>query len=173
MRLRENQIGDTIIEVLLAVGIVGLAVAGGYGIANRSLRQARQAQERGEALKLAEGQVEAIKAYAADDGATDTAALFSQDTYCVNLSNSTELTPITFTDAGRDLPELDADTLGDYPDPECKEGLYHVALESESQGSSSSDKVEIYEFTVSVRWFSLGGSDKEQVQINYRTFVKK
>jgi len=172
LSLHRNQVGDTIVEVLLAVGVVGLAVAGGYGIANRSLRQARQAQERGEAIKIAEGQVEAIKAYSAN--ADDSTDLFNTDTKCIDLTDSDNIESFLFSDAGtgNDVPsDPQTDPLIDYPEPECVDGFYHAVIDATED--TSGPVVNRYEFTVTVRWPSLGGTDVEQVQMNYRTFVKK
>jgi len=174
MRLQKNQIGDTIVEVLLAVGVVGLAIAGGYGIATRSLKASRQAQERGEALKLAEGQVEAIKGYVAAKPSTLN-MIFNGDTFCIDLNNSNKVIDLTFTDAGsgKDLPNLNDDKLDkDYPS-QCNERFYNVAVESKDidvQPIGGGRKVNTYEFKVSVRWFSIGGLEKEEIQINYRMY---
>jgi type II secretory pathway pseudopilin PulG len=56
--------GDTIVEVLIAMAAVGLVLGGAYTSANRSLNSTRAAQERGEALKVAEGQFEGLNALA-------------------------------------------------------------------------------------------------------------
>ena len=53
--------GDTIVEVLLVIGIISLVLAGAFVATNRSLQTSRAAQERSEALKVAETQVEHIK----------------------------------------------------------------------------------------------------------------
>ena len=53
--------GDTIVEVLIAIAVVSAVLGGAFVSANRSLNMSRQSQERGEALKLAEGQVERVK----------------------------------------------------------------------------------------------------------------
>lgn len=58
---RINNTGDTIVEVLIAIAIVSLVLGGAYVSTNRSFQTTRTAQERGEALKLAESQVEAIR----------------------------------------------------------------------------------------------------------------
>lgn len=55
--------GDTIVEVLLAIAIVSVTLGAAYVAANRSLRATRLSQERGEALKYAESQVEMLRAY--------------------------------------------------------------------------------------------------------------
>ncbi len=56
-----SQAGDTIIEVMLAVTVVGMVVGASYSIATRALRTGRYAQEQTEALKLAETQLEKLK----------------------------------------------------------------------------------------------------------------
>lgn len=63
-----NQIGDTIIEVLLAVGILSLVLTGAYTISGRSFNNIRQAQEHTVALKLAEAQIEQLKQLALNSG---------------------------------------------------------------------------------------------------------
>lgn len=59
------QRGDTIVEVMLAMAVIGMVLGVAYGIANRSVTIGRSAQERSEALKIAESQLELIKEYAA------------------------------------------------------------------------------------------------------------
>jgi prepilin-type N-terminal cleavage/methylation domain-containing protein len=52
--MRKLQAGDTIIEVMLAMSIIGIVLGAAFGIANRSVSVGQDAQERTEALKLAE-----------------------------------------------------------------------------------------------------------------------
>ena len=59
-----NQFGDTIIEVMLAVAVVGMVLGASYATATRALRTGRFAQEQTEALKLAESQMEKLKYFA-------------------------------------------------------------------------------------------------------------
>lgn len=63
-RSRLNQRGDTIIEVLISIAIVSLILGGAYVTTNNSLRAERGAQERTDATKLVESQIEAIKSVA-------------------------------------------------------------------------------------------------------------
>lgn len=60
-KLSHHQSGDTIVEVLIAIGIVGLMLASAYAITNRSNRSLQDAQERGQALKLVETQIELLR----------------------------------------------------------------------------------------------------------------
>ncbi len=59
-----NQIGDTIVEVLICLAIASLALGLSYGIARRNLIQVRDAEERQELLKLVEEQLERLQAVA-------------------------------------------------------------------------------------------------------------
>lgn len=64
---RLNNRGDTIVEVLLAIAVVSAVLGGAYVATNRSLSGVRQSQERGEALKHVEGQIERLKEAARTD----------------------------------------------------------------------------------------------------------
>lgn len=90
LKLNNNH-GDTIVEVLIAIAIVSLTLAGGYASANHSANATRTSQERGEALKWAETQVEQIKASQTEMPSTTTD--FCYDT---SLTLSTN-TPCTLT----------------------------------------------------------------------------
>lgn len=74
----KNSRGDTLIEVLLAISIVGLILVASYALANRSTQAIRQAQERSEALKNAESQVESLITFLNSGQATPTGA------FCLN-----------------------------------------------------------------------------------------
>ncbi|MGH7237779.1 MAG: type IV pilus modification PilV family protein, partial [Candidatus Saccharimonadales bacterium] len=55
-----TQSGDTIVEVLISIAILGTVLAGAYVTSNRSLLAERTAQEHSQALTLAESQVESL-----------------------------------------------------------------------------------------------------------------
>ncbi|HEY5152731.1 MAG TPA: type II secretion system protein [Candidatus Saccharimonadales bacterium] len=56
-----NRAGDTIVEVMVVLAILGLAISISYATANRSLLNARQAQENSEATELIQSQIEALR----------------------------------------------------------------------------------------------------------------
>ena len=87
-----NQVGDTIVEVMIAVVVLSLTIGGAYGIATRSLRAGRQAQERGEALKLAESQLENIKSQATQPGT----AIFTTNNFCFDAAGNVQTVGCTF-----------------------------------------------------------------------------
>lgn len=86
-----SQAGDTIVEVMFAVAVVGMVIGGSYVIATRALRTGRYAQEQTEALKQAESQIERLK-YLASKGlpVTDSQSIFntgaSDTSFCINDS---------------------------------------------------------------------------------------
>lgn len=59
--LRTNNRGDTIIEVMLVVAILGLTFAGAYSIAYASTSKNRNAQEHAEALQYMTSQIEILR----------------------------------------------------------------------------------------------------------------
>lgn len=62
MRINNRKIsGDTIVEVLLAIAITSVVLAGAYVAVDRSMKANRSAQERSEAVKVAEAQIERLK----------------------------------------------------------------------------------------------------------------
>ncbi|MBA3757879.1 hypothetical protein H0X09_03370 [Candidatus Saccharibacteria bacterium] len=88
---RNRNRGDTLVEVLLSIAIVGLAIASSYALATRALRQAITASERTEALKIAEGQVESLKFRQLNSSPTNWAANFVEATnFCLDTSAITQ-----------------------------------------------------------------------------------
>ncbi len=116
MILKKRHAGDTIIEVLLAMSIIGLVLGAAFGIANRSVQIGRDAQERTEALKIAESQLELFSAYynststnaddvsikssirskvestpfCIDNSVTPTAVILASDARCKNKNGSNQ-----------------------------------------------------------------------------------
>jgi prepilin-type N-terminal cleavage/methylation domain-containing protein len=58
---RLNQKGDTIVEVLIAIAVVSTVLVAAYQTTGQNIRSAQATQERTEALKLAEGQLERLR----------------------------------------------------------------------------------------------------------------
>src|SRR5262245_14367511 len=86
-----RQRGDTIVEVLIAIAVAGVVLAGAYVTSNRSLAATRAAQERSNALKLAEAQMEKIKSLAISN---PTALFAVSSAFCVS-----QTAPYTLIDA--------------------------------------------------------------------------
>lgn len=78
--------GDTIVEVLISIAVVSLILGGAYVTTNRSLQASRAAQERTNASKIVEGQIEAIKDLS---NSNPTQVYDNASQFCVNLATST------------------------------------------------------------------------------------
>lgn len=78
-KIFKNQRGDTIVEVLISIAVVSLVLSASYALANRSTQATRQSQERSEALKFAEEQMEKVKTYLSISGSDD----IISDDFCI------------------------------------------------------------------------------------------
>jgi prepilin-type N-terminal cleavage/methylation domain-containing protein len=88
-RLRKaGQAGDTIVEVMVVLAILGLAISISYATANRSLLNARQAQENSQATELIQSQVEALRTLTTV-GATPNIFSPALQNYCLVLAGIT------------------------------------------------------------------------------------
>ncbi|MCA9323505.1 prepilin-type N-terminal cleavage/methylation domain-containing protein, partial [Candidatus Saccharibacteria bacterium] len=85
---KNSQRGDTIVEVLLAMAVIGMVLGAAFGIANRSVAIGRSAQERTEALKIAESQVELLKTLYPSSSTMQ--GRLSSEPFCIDVSTSSD-----------------------------------------------------------------------------------
>lgn len=187
MRIRQLDIkGDTIVEVMLALSVLGAVIVGGYSIATRSLNGVRVSQERGEALKIAEGQIETVRRKVT--GTTDILSL-AVDTsnpsspalenpwlpiYALNSGFGNDI-GFCVTEAGEskkiDFPDSDMKNLQSYP-PECRQGvndIYHIYIDTE--GTPQSPANFNLDYKVYVHWQKAGGRELETLNLQNRFTV--
>ncbi|MEX0881444.1 MAG: prepilin-type N-terminal cleavage/methylation domain-containing protein [Candidatus Saccharimonadales bacterium] len=81
--LRRHQAGDTIVEVMVAITIMGLALGGAYALSNRSFHTSQHTHERIAALSLAQGQIEFLK----DRGLKGTVGSLPNGQFCFDDDN--------------------------------------------------------------------------------------
>lgn len=97
-RLRKND-GDTIIEVMVVLAVLGLAIGISYATASRSLLDTNQAEENSQATEYATSQVEDLRYLAPTSSSTNhsqdpTANIFyPSGAFCI--SSPTAADPIT------------------------------------------------------------------------------
>jgi type II secretory pathway pseudopilin PulG len=144
-----NKTGDTIIEVLLSLAVLGMVIGTAYAIASRSLKRAQQAQERTEATKLVEGQIDRIKYLSESNLASDIVALNDITTSGAAMC----LKPFIDIDSGQTI--IKAYIVGD----DCKEGIFNYSISYDNAR---------YLFTVKTIWYSLGSSGEENTTMQYR-----
>lgn len=70
LMILKRQNGDTIVEVIISIAIVGLMLTTAYAITSRNNRSLVDAQERGQALKLVETQIEMLRSAGSFDPGT-------------------------------------------------------------------------------------------------------
>ncbi|HVX23940.1 MAG TPA: prepilin-type N-terminal cleavage/methylation domain-containing protein [Candidatus Saccharimonadales bacterium] len=146
-RLR-NQAGDTIVEVLVVLAVLGAALAIAFMIANHSLGTDRDSQEHSQALTLLQSQVEALR--------TLPLSTYTDGEYfCINLA-ATPPAAVPFT-----ASPVNLNSYGTYP-ATCIQGFYHLAIHYIKAVSNAPDT-----FTLTAVWDSaLGG--KGQASLIYR-----
>jgi type II secretory pathway pseudopilin PulG len=137
------------VEVLIAIAVVSLILAGAYATTNRSLSATRAAQEQGIALKLAEAQVEQIKGLSA----TNPDALFgtlAPTTFCISsagmvVNNAPVSTECSFSASGTGNNSV--------------EPIFRISITRSNNDT----------FTLTERWVDVGGRNTDQIDVIYRT----
>jgi Tfp pilus assembly protein PilV len=151
-----NQIGDTIVEVLIALTILAMAVGTAYAISSKSIKSAQQAQERTQASKLVEGQIDTLKYLSESQDTVDVAVFaeaknFSNGAHCINSTTTdgqTTITAVKLTDADPNISGL------------CKiDDRFNISFTYDSDNRI---------FSVRADWDSLGSSTQESVVMEYR-----
>lgn len=135
--------GDTIVEVLIAVAVIGMTLGGAYVTTNRNMQTSRNTEERSAGLKVAEGQIEQLKALIAKDAAKVFGGSLP-GTFCVN----------------------EGDVFGSN-NTKCKVNLQGKAVAATPQYEISNTK-DGNTFTVHVTWDRVGGGNKSDVRMIYR-----
>ena len=159
IRLRNNQRGDTIVEVLIAIAIVSVVLGGAYSISNKSSMQVRNAQEHAEAEKIAMGAVEELPSTVGRFSGTlgvsvpNPVPLFCRDgeNAALDVSGS----PVTSISA-LNAPGM---TWGTALDSCYSQNRYHTFIERSATDPRT--------FTVHVRWDGVTGG-QQNVELSYR-----
>lgn len=185
-----NQTGDTIIEVLLALAVLGFVIMGSYSIATKSLNGIRIAQERGEALKIAETQTEIIKQHfdSRDATITDFDTFFARTSSNPYIALNSTWAPYFNEDYGIcfkldtnqpqkiNLPQNDREDIHNLQfNNDCKfgdEGRYHVFITTDLNetvfGKGPARTYANFTYRIYVMWERAGGGNLETLNLNYR-----
>jgi type II secretory pathway pseudopilin PulG len=148
-----NQIGDTIVEVMLAVAILAMTIGVAYAVVNRSIKRAQQAQERTQATKLVEGQIDKLK-YLSESAIAEDQAEFikaidtSRGSQCISTKTTNDVTVIEAIQIS-----------GPFGSDCTQENIFKI-----SYLYDGNDKI----FTVNANWDSLVSDASENVTMEYR-----
>jgi type II secretory pathway pseudopilin PulG len=192
-RFGRREAGDTIVEVLIAIVLVATILGGAYATANHSALDVREAQEHGEALNIAEGQLESLRGLALNSTLADPGAIFTdQDIFCIVPIGTTPTPEQAVNDSSNNpvavgsMPAISQDNDGVYT-LLCKQNSqnvgysYDVAIDrcSALNGASdlgtgsctnfASEPANSALFIVHIRWDGLT-SVRDEVTLEYRLY---
>jgi Tfp pilus assembly protein FimT len=143
--------GDTIVEVLIAMAVAASVLGISYGAMNRNMLIIRDNQERTEASKILQGQIELLRSLALT---TPLSVPAPNTSFCM-LSNGT---PKLFSDSTYPRANLTADDFSKYPTPECVNGFFNLAI-------TTTDGINYHFYA---RWEKVYGGGRDEVQMVYR-----
>ncbi len=147
-RLRKlGERGDSIVEVLIAIGIITTVLAGAYIMTNTSLTMSRNAQERLNATKIVQSQLELLKSIAATNPNAIFGATAPTNNYCVTSA----LAVVTNTNAACTVDINGNATTG--------QPAFKITV---SRAGNT--------FTVQDAWTGFGGQTQEKVFMAYRLY---
>ncbi len=157
-KIRMNQNGDTIVEVMIAMAVASLVIGSAYSISNKSLANSRQAQEHSEAARIAQSQLEQIRQFARS---STTSSLLFQDnkSFCIGTNGQlTEFTQIS------KVPDNDTTK---YPSVCQNLGSvnYRVGFLRNPENLPDNENT----FTIYVTWDGATGK-QDQVSMSYRAY---
>lgn len=143
--------GDTLVEVLIAIAVVSLILGGAYVTTNRSLQATRSAQERAVALKLAESQIERLKALMSTSSASTVMGIPAGTAFCIGYTTNKPV----------NLPnnECDLNTDGTYTGVEP---IFHISI---TRGGTTGN-----DFVLSENWADVSGRNSDSLQLRYRVY---
>lgn len=141
--IKKNQRGDTIVEVLIVLAVLGLAIGISYATANRSLLNARQAQESAKATELLRSQLESVRVLAKNGpSAPADQNVFGSTPFCISAASATVVSP----------------TAG--PSNPCRfDGLYEVSITQVDN-----------KFTLTAAWDDVAGQGTDRATLVYRWY---
>ena len=161
LKIINNERGDTIMEVLICVAMLGFMLGAAFSLTNRNQLTSRASQERGEANRLAEKQVEYLRTYyAKNPGVTP-----ADDNFCFNNDGAYTANGSPSADKANDTDDAEYVTTCkdnrngyDYKISFWKADLADTKSVLGSKGSAH---------VVTVRWDNVRGGDQEEVKMFY------
>jgi prepilin-type N-terminal cleavage/methylation domain-containing protein len=155
-RLRQR--GDTIVEVMIVLAVLGLALSISYATANKGLQQSRNAQEHSQALGIINSQIELLRtAYAAQAGDSVPSSPF-----CLAPAAAGQTVNPTTLGTGatgfKNSVKTDNLTTTAYPGPCSQSGLYYISIVPRAG--------DVYDFRV--RWDGISNLGRQQEELTYK-----
>lgn len=160
-----RQAGDTIVEVIIVLAVLGLAISISYATANRSLQATRQAEENSQATELLQGQIEVLRSYAANLSTGPNYIYQSPNAFCINTAGNIVSAPLI---SNTDVTAGNTKDYTKYPNygggfgaNECYQSkLYHIIIGYDSAQTDT--------FTARATWDDVTGQGQDTVTLVYR-----
>ena len=160
--LHRTQTGDTIVEVLISIAILGFILASSYALSTRNQLSALKTQERAEATSIANTQLESLRAYLE----TRLISTIASPTFCLTRDTAGNVGVVVPSGPGSTPdPSITADLLINY-DNQCEQNYFRFSIwkpgpvagiDATDVGAQASSGA----FAVTVRWERAGGGQDE------------
>jgi len=149
-RLHIQEVGDTIVEVLIAIAVLSLILTAAFITANNSMKATRDAEEHGQAQALVTGQLEKVKQLAT----ANPTGVFVSFPFCIDST----LAVIDLSNPAN-AAKCTLETDGITQAPNGFEPAYHLSV---SQNANI--------FIATATWDSATGHGKANVSMAYRVY---
>lgn len=143
--------GDTIVEVMVVLAVLGLAIGISYATANRSLLDTRQSQENSEAAELVQTQLEELRLMTKDTVYN----IFQSGPYCINPDPSVAVPN----------PPYKIDTGSN-----CSYGSYPTTVAICYDDTACNASATTSTFTVTATWPDVAGQGYDTATLTYRLY---
>lgn len=152
--LKLNKAGDTIVEVMIVLAVLGLALSISYATANRALANTRQAQETADASKLVETQIERLRSIAPQSfGSNPLTNIYAANNFCLQYAGTPPSLRI-YSSSSANCTSLGRDGLN------VSGGFYN--LEIIRSGPNN--------YQVRASWPNVRGDGTDTVTMTYRVY---
>lgn len=166
---RIRQRGDTILEVMICVAVIGMLLAAAFALSSRNTTAELKAQERSTGVKIAETQLELFKSYADLHKLPNTDAFFCM---VPDDSTATGVRLFEFPAVATPNPDREADLATNYP-VECQQQepafAYEFVIWSPNRSGQVGGAAGI-PYAVTVRWDAAGGGERQEVKFFYTLY---
>lgn len=155
-RTMSRQRGDTLVEVLVAIVVVSTVIGGAYVVSNNSLQSTRATQERSNALKLAQSQLEQLKSLVN----TSSAQIFGGSvptSFCLYSNSGT--TQVESTTVPAQDQYCVVDTSGTYVTSSATQPQYTFVIQRTGNN-----------FQLTESWVDISGHLTDSLKLDYRIY---
>ncbi|HEY1835622.1 MAG TPA: type II secretion system protein [Candidatus Saccharimonadales bacterium] len=157
------QAGDTIIEVLIAMAIISLVLAGAFLTTRNSQNAVLNSQEHAAGLQLIESQIEQLRSVASADSQSP---VFTTSKFCMYQGSQ-----INWTAPNTPAAQCVQDNSGSQPPAGSTAVTYTLSIKGcISTGHCGNPIANSYLYTIVAQWYGAGASGKAQEQMVYRLY---